>query len=175
MKGKVGRPRIPFSNISNRKGDGLTGSPSPAPAGEGNAQLAHGGAAKKRMDKKRRGAGKIKRADGGSVATPKTDGEPDDAPISIDKDAPEGKKAVKGAFDYYKKSDDHESDMDPQEKKNGGWIKGAIKHPGAEKKAANEAGMSTHAYMEKHKHDGGKSGARARLGLTLSKMAKDKK
>ena len=56
-KSKAGRPRIPFSNISNRKADGLTGSPSPAPEGEGNAQLAHGGAAKKRADKTARGGG----------------------------------------------------------------------------------------------------------------------
>lgn len=56
----------------------------------------------------------------------------------------------------------------------GKWIQGAIKHPGAEKKAAARAGMSTHAYMEKHKHDSGTSGKRARLGLTLSKMAKNK-
>jgi len=52
------------------------------------------------------------------------------------------------------------------------WIAGAIKHPGAEKKAAARAGMSTHAYMEKHMHDSGKSGARARLGLRLSAMRK---
>lgn len=56
----------------------------------------------------------------------------------------------------------------------GGWIKSAIKHPGVEKKAAAKAGMSTHGYMEKHKHDSGKSGSRARLGLTLSKMSKSK-
>jgi len=54
------------------------------------------------------------------------------------------------------------------------WIKGAIKHPGAEKKAAAASGMSTHAYMEKHMHDSGKSGARARLGLRLSAMARKK-
>jgi hypothetical protein len=52
------------------------------------------------------------------------------------------------------------------------WIKGAIKHPGVEKKAAAAAGMSTHEYMEKHKNDSGTSGKRARLGLTLSKMNK---
>lgn len=52
------------------------------------------------------------------------------------------------------------------------WIKSAIKHPGAEKKAAKAAGMSTHEYMEKHKGDSGKAGARARLGLRLSAMAK---
>lgn len=54
------------------------------------------------------------------------------------------------------------------------WIAGAIKHPGVEKKAAARAGMSTHAYMEKHKNDGGTAGRRARLGLTLSKMHKGK-
>ena len=52
------------------------------------------------------------------------------------------------------------------------WIAGAIKHPGAEKKAAAAAGMSTHAYMEKHKGDSGTAGKRARLGLTLSRMNK---
>lgn len=50
------------------------------------------------------------------------------------------------------------------------WIQRAIKHPGAEKRAAAAAGMSTHAYMEKHKGDKGKSGARARLGLRLEAM-----
>lgn len=56
--------------------------------------------------------------------------------------------------------------------KSGGWIKGAIKHPGRMKRAAEHAGMSTHAYMEKHKHDSGSTGSAARLGLTLSKMHK---
>ena len=50
------------------------------------------------------------------------------------------------------------------------WISKAIRHPGAEKRAAAAAGMSTHAYMEKHKDDPGKAGARARLGLRLSAM-----
>lgn len=54
------------------------------------------------------------------------------------------------------------------------WIAKAIKHPGAEKEAAKKAGMSTHAYMEEHKGDSGKAGARARLGLRLSKMARKK-
>ena len=54
------------------------------------------------------------------------------------------------------------------------WIKGAIKHPGAEKRAAAKAGVSTHTYMEEHKHDSGKSGDRARLGLTLSGMSKSR-
>jgi hypothetical protein len=51
------------------------------------------------------------------------------------------------------------------------WIAGAIHHPGAEKRAASKAGMSTHAFMEKHKHDSGIAGKRARLGLTLSRMS----
>jgi hypothetical protein len=55
------------------------------------------------------------------------------------------------------------------------WIKGAIKHPGAEKAAAKRAGKSTHEFMEEHKGDSGKSGARARLGLRLSAMSKKKK
>jgi hypothetical protein len=52
------------------------------------------------------------------------------------------------------------------------WIAGAIKKPGAETAAAKRAGESTHEYMEKHKHDSGKAGKRARLGLTLSKLNK---
>lgn len=54
------------------------------------------------------------------------------------------------------------------------WIAGAIKHPGAEKKAAAAAGMSTHAYAEAHKSDSGTSGKRARLALTLSHLRKKK-
>lgn len=54
------------------------------------------------------------------------------------------------------------------------WIAGAIKHPGAEKAAAKKAGESTHAYMEAHKDAPGKAGARARLGLRLSRMARKK-
>lgn len=54
------------------------------------------------------------------------------------------------------------------------FIKSAIKHPGAEKRAAAKAGESTHAYMEEHKNSPGTAGRRARLGLTLSKMAKRK-
>ncbi len=52
------------------------------------------------------------------------------------------------------------------------WIKKAIKHPGAEKRAAAKAGESTQEYMRKHEHDSGKAGARARLGLRLSAMRK---
>lgn len=56
--------------------------------------------------------------------------------------------------------------------KKSNWIKGAVKHKGAEKNAAKKAGMSTQAYMKKHKNDSGKAGKRARLGLTLSRMSK---
>jgi hypothetical protein len=52
------------------------------------------------------------------------------------------------------------------------WIAGAIKHPGVERKAAKKAGMSTQGYMQAHKHDSGKAGARARLGITLTSMHK---
>lgn len=55
------------------------------------------------------------------------------------------------------------------------WIQRAISHPGAEKRAAAKAGMSTHAYMEKEKNAGGTAGRRARLGLTLSRMAHAKR
>lgn len=52
------------------------------------------------------------------------------------------------------------------------WIAGAIKHPGAEKRAAAKAGMSTHEYMVKHENSPGTAGRRARLGLRLEKMHK---
>lgn len=54
------------------------------------------------------------------------------------------------------------------------WIAGAIKHPGAETASAKKAGESTHDYEEKHKHDSGTAGKRARLGLTLAKINKKK-
>lgn len=52
------------------------------------------------------------------------------------------------------------------------FITKAITHPGVEKKAAKRAGMSTQAYMHAHIHDSGTAGKRARLGITLTKMAK---
>jgi hypothetical protein len=57
-----------------------------------------------------------------------------------------------------------------RKKKSKNWIKGAIKHPGAERQAAARAGESTHEYMEKHKHSPGRAGRRARLGLLLLAM-----
>lgn len=45
-----------------------------------------------------------------------------------------------------------------------------IKHPGAETAAAKRAGESTHEYAEKHEHDSGTAGARARSALGLEAM-----
>lgn len=59
--------------------------------------------------------------------------------------------------------------------KSNNWIAGAIRHPGLFHRQAAAAGMSTHAFAEKHKHDKGKTGARSRLALTLGKMNKGKK
>lgn len=50
------------------------------------------------------------------------------------------------------------------------WIAGAIKHPGAETAAAKKAGMSVQAYAQKHKHDTGTEGKRARLAITLKQF-----
>jgi hypothetical protein len=58
----------------------------------------------------------------------------------------------------------------PEEKN---WIAGAIKKPGAETAAAHKAGMSTQAYAQKHKHDAGKAGKRARLAITLKNIHKE--
>lgn len=53
------------------------------------------------------------------------------------------------------------------------WIAGAIKHPGAETRAAEKAGMSVQAYAKKHEHDSGTAGKRARLAMTLKKINKE--
>jgi hypothetical protein len=42
--------------------------------------------------------------------------------------------------------------------------------PGSFSASAKKAGMSTHAFAEKHKHSLGTVGKRARLALTLSKL-----
>lgn len=52
------------------------------------------------------------------------------------------------------------------------FIQKAIKHPGALRKAAASAGMSTAAYAKKHAGDSGTTGRRARLAMTLSKLRK---
>lgn len=55
------------------------------------------------------------------------------------------------------------------------FIAKAIKHPGAFRAKAKRAGMSTRAYAQKEKHASGKTGAQARLALTLMGMHKGKK
>lgn len=52
------------------------------------------------------------------------------------------------------------------------WIAGAIKHPGSLRRAAAKAGKSTMEFAREHEGDSGKTGKRARLALTLSKMHK---
>lgn len=59
-------------------------------------------------------------------------------------------------------------EVEELEEKN--WIAGAIKKPGTETAAAKRAGMSVQAYAQKHQHDSGKAGKRARLAITLKKM-----
>ena len=58
----------------------------------------------------------------------------------------------------------------------GKWIKGAInpKHKGQFAAKAKAAGMTTRAYAEKMKANGGKVGSQARLALTLMRMHKAK-
>ena len=45
-----------------------------------------------------------------------------------------------------------------------------VKHPGAFRRAAQKAGMSTQAYAEEEKGASGTLGKRARLALTFAKM-----
>jgi hypothetical protein len=58
--------------------------------------------------------------------------------------------------------------------KKGGLSKAShgIKHPGAATAAAKREGLSVHAWAEKHKHDPGTTGKRARLALTFEKHRK---
>jgi hypothetical protein len=59
------------------------------------------------------------------------------------------------------------------------WIKGAIKRPGAFRKKAKSAGMSTSAYANKVLKKGSKASTRtkrqASLAKTLGKMRKKKR
>jgi hypothetical protein len=47
------------------------------------------------------------------------------------------------------------------------WIQGAVKHPGALTASAKRAGESNSEYEQKHKHDSGKAGQRARFALAM--------
>ena len=56
------------------------------------------------------------------------------------------------------------------------WIAGAIKHPGAEKKAAAAAGISTQeTFAGCQEQQRQLAGKRASLGNTLSRLAQRKK
>jgi hypothetical protein len=55
------------------------------------------------------------------------------------------------------------------------WIKGAIKHPGSFKAAAQKAGKSTAEYASEKADAPGMLGRRARLAQTLMGMRKHKR
>ncbi len=55
------------------------------------------------------------------------------------------------------------------------FIKRAIKHPGAFTASAKRAGMSVGAFAQKEKHAGGTVGRRARLAITLRRLAQRRK
>ncbi len=49
-------------------------------------------------------------------------------------------------------------------------MKSAVHHPGALRKAASRAGMSTSAFAQAHKDSPGTLGKRARLAITFAKF-----
>ena len=53
-------------------------------------------------------------------------------------------------------------------KEGGHFIQKAVRHPGRMQHGAAREGVSTHAYMEEHKHDPGSLGDAARLGLRMT-------
>lgn len=65
-------------------------------------------------------------------------------------------------------------DPDGSGYKSGGFIKKAIKHPGALTRSAKKAGESVHEFAEEHKHASGKNSSRSRLALTLGKLRNKK-
>ena len=143
-----------------------------------------------KADEERKCGGKVHRKSGGSVLPEKVDG--GEGPNRLgrkrggaisgpgthgtdatpDRGMKFGTKLQGLRMDEPDKSDQRRQFKQGGEVKN--WIKGAInpEHKGMEKRAAAKAGETTHDYMESHKNDGGKSGARARLGLRLSAMSK---
>ena len=78
----------------------------------------------------------------------------------------EKRKAQEGETEYQSSGTQKEHVVAEKKK----WIKGAIRHPGALKRAAKRAGESTREYAEAHKHDSGTTGKRARLAETLMGM-----
>jgi hypothetical protein len=57
----------------------------------------------------------------------------------------------------------------------GNFIQGAIKHPGAFTAQAKAAGESVGEYAQEEKNAKGTTGKRARLAITLRKLAKKRK
>jgi hypothetical protein len=57
----------------------------------------------------------------------------------------------------------------------GNFIQSAVKHPGAATAAAKAEGLTVRAWAEKHQHDPGVTGQRARLALTLEGISRKKK
>ncbi len=55
------------------------------------------------------------------------------------------------------------------------WIQGAIKKPGAFTAQAKKAGKSVGEYAQEEKSASGTTGKRARLAITLRKLAKSRK
>ena len=55
------------------------------------------------------------------------------------------------------------------------WISGAIKKPGSFTKSAKAAGESVGEYAQEQKHASGVTGKRARLAITLRKLASKRK
>ena len=81
------------------------------------------------------------------------------------------KKPLRSDGQEFKKEETEISFKEKLLEKN--WISGAIKKPGSMTAAAKKAGESTSKYEQKHKHDSGKAGQRARLAITLSKLHKE--
>ena len=81
------------------------------------------------------------------------------------------KKPLRSDGQEFKKEETELSFREKLLEKN--WIAGAIKKPGSMTTAAKKAGESTSEYEQKHKHDSGKAGQRARLAITLSKLHKE--
>ena len=69
----------------------------------------------------------------------------------------------------------HGDHLEGRRKRGGKFIQKAIKHPGALTRQAHAAGQSPMAYAEEHKGEGGTTGKRARLALTLRRLARRKK
>ena len=92
------------------------------------------------------------------------------SPVAVNKTEKPEPQEVKDKNKEYenKKQLRMKEDTERLEEKN--WIAKAIKKPGSETAAAKKAGMSVQAYAEKHKHDSGKAGKRARLAITLKHM-----